>query len=72
MPRNFKVLLEQDEDGVFIARVPQLPGCVSNGRTKDEALNRVKEAIEGYLETLKEEGWPLPKVVSEETVEVNA
>ncbi|MDG6995954.1 MAG: type II toxin-antitoxin system HicB family antitoxin [Nitrososphaerota archaeon] len=72
MPRHFKVLLEQDEDGVFIARVPELPGCVSNGRTKDEALNRVKEAIEGYLETLKEEGWPLPKVVSEETVEVNA
>lgn len=72
MRRNFKVLLEQDEDGMFIARVPELPGCLSDGKTKDEALKRVKEAIEGYLETLKEEGWPLPKVVSEETVEVNA
>lgn len=72
MLRDFKVLLEQDEDGMFIARVPELPGCVSNGRTKDDALKRVKEAIEGYLETLKAEGWPLPKIVSEETVEVNA
>jgi antitoxin HicB len=72
MRRNYKVLLEQDEDGIFIARVPELPGCISNGKTKDEALKRVKEAIEGYLETLKEQGWPLPKVVSEEIVEVNA
>jgi antitoxin HicB len=65
------VILEQDEDGIFIARVPELPGCVSCGKTKDEALKNIREAIEGYLEPLRDEGWPLPKVVSEETVTVD-
>jgi antitoxin HicB len=54
------VILEQDEDGIFIARVPELPGRVSCGKTKDEALKNIREAIEGYLETLRDEGWPLP------------
>ena len=71
MRKSFKVIVERDEDGVFIARVPELPGCVSDGRTKREALKNVKEAIEGYLETLKDEGWPLPKMISEETVTVD-
>ena len=71
MRKSFKVMVEKDEDGVFVARVPELPGCVSDGKTKDEALRNVKEAIEGYLETLSEEGWPLPKVVSEETITVD-
>ena len=64
MRKSFKVIVEQDEDGVFIVRVPELPGCVSDGRTKSEALKNMKEAIEGYLATLKNEGWPLPKVIS--------
>jgi antitoxin HicB len=71
MQRDFKVLLEQDEDGIFIARVPELPGCVSDGKTKDEALRNIREAIEGYLETLHEEGWQMPKIVSEETITVD-
>jgi antitoxin HicB len=70
MQRSFKVILEQDEDGIFVARVPELPGCVSDGKTKEEALKNIREAIEGYMETLRYEGWPLPKVVSEETVTV--
>jgi antitoxin HicB len=71
MQRNFKVILEQDEDGVFVARVPELPGCVSDGKTKAEALKNIREAIEGYVETLHDEGWSLPKVVGEETVTVD-
>jgi antitoxin HicB len=71
MRRNFKVIVEQDEDGIFVARVPELPGCVSDGKTKGEALKNIKKAIEGYLETLKHEGWPLPKIISEETITVD-
>lgn len=63
--------MEQDEDGIFVARVPELPGCVSDGITKEEALKNIREAIEGYMETLRDEGWSLPKVVSEETVTVD-
>ncbi len=74
MRRSFRVIVEQDKGGVYVARVPELPGCLSDGTTKDEALKNVREAIEGYLETMNEEGWHLPKVISEETttVDVNA
>jgi predicted RNase H-like HicB family nuclease len=53
------VLLYTDEDGNWIAEVPSLPGCVSDGRTRDEALERVKEAIELYVEALVEDGLPV-------------
>jgi predicted RNase H-like HicB family nuclease len=55
------VLLYMDEDGVWIAEVPSLPGCVSDGRTREEALERVKEAIELYIETLEELNKPIPE-----------
>lgn len=44
------VILEQDEDGEIIADVPQLPGCHTSGRTKDEAMRNIREAIDLYLE----------------------
>lgn len=47
---TLKVLLEQGDDGWVVAYVPALRGCVSQGRTRDEALRNVKEAIEGWLE----------------------
>lgn len=74
MKHYFKVVIEKDEDGAFIATVPELPGCVSDGKTKKEALNNVKEAIEGYMETLKDMKWSLPKIVSVNrvAVEINA
>ena len=56
MQRDFKVILERDEDGIYVARVPELPGCVSDGKTKKEALKNIREAIEGYIETLHAEG----------------
>ncbi len=50
MTRKFTVLIEQDEDGVYVGRVPELPGCLSQGDTLDELLKNIKEAIELYLE----------------------
>jgi len=44
---RYRVLLEQDEDGVYVAEVPALPGCISQGRTRAEALANIKEAITG-------------------------
>jgi len=45
-----KVILEQGESGWIVAHVPALPGCVSQGRTREEAIENIKEAIEGWLE----------------------
>jgi predicted RNase H-like HicB family nuclease len=50
-PRKFLVTLEQDEDGWFVAKCPSLPGCVSQGKTREEAIANIREAIEGSLET---------------------
>jgi predicted RNase H-like HicB family nuclease len=51
MSVRFSVLVERDEDGYYIASVPELPGCHTQARTLDEMTGRVKEAIELYLET---------------------
>ena len=53
------VTLDRDEDGVWIAECPAIPGCVSQGATRDEALANVKEAIAGCLEVRAEQGMPL-------------
>jgi predicted RNase H-like HicB family nuclease len=71
MKRYFKVVIEKDEDGVFIATVPQLPGCVTDGKTRKEALKNVKEAVQGYLESLKKHKEPVPPPITEETIAVN-
>jgi len=55
-----KVLLFQDEDGYFVAEVPSLPGCVSQGETRAEALDNIKEAIALHIEVLMERGQPIP------------
>jgi len=53
------VTLERDESGMIIAECPAIPGCVSQGRTEEEALENVKEAIIGCLEVRAELGLPL-------------
>jgi len=68
---RYRVLIEPDEDGVFVAEVPALPGCVSQGKTRAEAITNIKEAIAAYLESLQKHGEPVPPPVSEEVVEVN-
>ena len=48
---NIKVVIEKGEDGYFVARVPALKSCWSQGRTRDEALDNIKEAIDLYLDS---------------------
>jgi len=47
------VVIEKDEAGYYVAEVPALPGCLSQGKTHEEALNNVKEAVAGWLETME-------------------
>jgi predicted RNase H-like HicB family nuclease len=68
---RYRVLLEIDEDGLYVAEVPSLPGCISQGTTRSEALSNIKEAIAGYLESLQKHGEPVPPAISEEVVEVD-
>lgn len=56
---KFKILLQKDEDGWYVATVPALPGCISQGKTEEEALSNAKEAIELHLKTLAEDGIPI-------------
>ena len=67
---KYRVLVEQDEDGVFVAHVPALPGCLSQGSSRDEALANIREAIAGYLESLRAHDEPIPPAISEEIVEI--
>ena len=68
---KYRVLIEQDEGGVYIAEVPALPGCISQGQTREEAIENVREAIAAYLESLEAHGDPIPPPITEEVVEVN-
>ena len=62
MYRRFKVVLEQDSvDGGYTVTVPELPGCITEGDTVEQALANVQEAIQGYLEALEKEGLPIPQ-----------
>lgn len=67
---KFRVLIEQDEDGIFVAEVPALPGCLTQGQTRREALANIQEAIALYVESLEAHGDPIPPSISEEIVEV--
>ncbi|HXQ72943.1 MAG TPA: type II toxin-antitoxin system HicB family antitoxin [Pyrinomonadaceae bacterium] len=69
---KYRVLIEQDEDGVFVAEVPALPGCISQGRTRTEATDNIKEAIALYLESLSANNEAAPPPITEELVEVEA
>ena len=60
---KYRVLIEPDEDGVFVAEVPSLPGCVSQGQTREQAIEHIKEAIALYLESLVAHGEELFAVV---------
>lgn len=67
---KFRVLIQRDEDGAFVAEVPSLPGCITQGATRQEALRNAHEAIEAYLESLRERDEPIPPAIDEEIVDV--
>lgn len=66
------MVLQPEEEGGFSVFVPALPGCASQGETREEALAMIKEAIEGYLESLEANGDPIPAPVEVERVTVGA
>ncbi len=57
---NYRVIIEKDEEGIMFARVPDLPGCATEGKTRMELMKNLKEAIQSYLEAIKEHGEPVP------------
>lgn len=57
---KYRVHIEQDEDSVFVASVPALPGCLSQGKSRKEALANIREAILAYLESLDKHNEPVP------------
>jgi predicted RNase H-like HicB family nuclease len=63
---KYKVVVEPQEEGGYTVYVPTLPGCVSQGVTVEEAMANIREAIEVYLESLKERGIALPQVEERE------
>jgi len=69
---KYRVIIEQDEDKAFVAECLSLPGCISQGNTRLEAINNIKDAIKGYLESLKKHNEPIPPSIEEEVVEIYA
>ncbi|MDE1850894.1 MAG: type II toxin-antitoxin system HicB family antitoxin [Candidatus Micrarchaeota archaeon] len=57
---QFRVIIERGDDGTYVGKVPDLPGCASEGKTRKELTKNVKEAIRAYLESLKKHGDPIP------------
>jgi len=57
---KYRIIIEQDEDGIFVVECPSLPGCISQGETRKEALENIQDAIKGYLESLKKHNEPIP------------
>jgi predicted RNase H-like HicB family nuclease len=69
---RYTVVLEQEADGGYVASVPALPGCVSQGDSRDEALANIREAIELYLDDCRDAGDPIPVEAGREFVDVEA
>lgn len=69
---KYTVILQRESDGGYVVSVPALPGCVSQGDSREEALKNIEEAIELYLEDVKAAGEPIPAEDGREYVEVTA
>jgi len=70
---KFKVIVwEDEEDGGYVVDCPALPGCISQGDTVEEALENIKDAIQGWLEVSAERGEPETKISSAREIEVEA
>jgi len=67
--KRFNVLIEQDEDGIYVVNVPEIPGCYTQGKTVQEALERIREAVEVCLEDANDEIIPM-KFVGLQQIEI--
>ena len=56
---RFPVIMEKDEDGIYVVTVPALPGCISDGRTVEEAISNIREAIRGFIDDMNADGEPI-------------
>ena len=62
MSSNYEIIIYwSEEDGAFIAEVPELPGCMADGRTYQEAVTKVEVVVEEWIQTAKELGRPIPQ-----------
>jgi len=68
--KKFAITLEQDEDGFIVVSCPALPGCHSQGRTEEEAIANIREAIRGYIASMRRHGEPIPNITEVREVEV--
>jgi predicted RNase H-like HicB family nuclease len=69
---RYTVVLQTESDGGYVATVPALPGCISEGDNRDQALANIREAIELYVEDCRDAGDPVPTEAGKEFVEVDA
>ncbi len=69
---KYRIVIEKDEDGMFVVECPSLPGCISQGKTKEEAIKNIKDAMTGYIKSLQKHDEPVPPPVEEEMIELYA
>jgi antitoxin HicB len=67
---KYRIIIEQDEDGAFVVECSSLPGCISQGKMRKEAIENIQDAIRGYLESLNKHDEPIPPPIDEEIVDV--
>ncbi len=61
---KFRIIMEQDEDGIFVVECPSLPGCVSQGKSRAEAVKNIKDAMKGYVQSLKKHNEAIPPYIN--------
>ena len=67
---TYTVIIEKGREQGYVVYCPALKGCVSQGETREEALENIREAVEAYIEALLEDGLPVPTEVGKETVQI--
>ena len=67
---RYRILIEQDEDGMYVAECPHLPGCISQGKTRSEALVNIQDAVLGYLKSLEKHNDAIPPPIEEELIDI--
>lgn len=65
---KFRIVIQEDEDQMWVAECPALPGCISQGRTRAEALVNIQDAIRGYLASLQKHQEPIPPAMTEDVI----